>query len=704
MSGKAYPVFGIVLAFAFGIVLAEQLEIRSAAVSLATGGAFLLAFLWLQKASKKQLRTFSFLSAGCIYLLFGLLGLGRTLQIRPENSPKHLLNLPDSIASTCYLAFATDNARTIGSGRKAVTLQITAMKQGEQGWKATEGKLIAYLPKSDSLTTAYYGEEFLVWDAPQELHGAGNPHAFDYRAYLYTKGITHQHFLQKGEYLKTGKKRGHFIFAAAWYARRMLLKRFKENVKSQEGRAIGMALVLGVKDELNNDLRDLYSDAGVMHILAVSGLHVGIIVLILNFFSEPLTGFRHEQIWKGIVSLLALWAYAFITGLSPSVMRAVTMFSIFILGKMMHRRGNVYNTLSIAALVLLLYNPYMLYQVGFQLSFAAVLGIVWLQPFFSNWLHCKNEFTHWLWTLTTVSLSAQLFTLPLTLLYFHKFPTYFLLANLIAIPVAFFVVCNGLFILASSSIPLVSQMAGKLLSLVIDTMTSAMKILNSLFFAVIDNIYIDGFMAICLGGIIIFTGKLFINRRIKWLIPLLFAVICFSGWQFYHYRTNLLRKTLIIYQLRKSTNIGFLAKGQSTILTDSTIIAKKKHSKHPFYGDLLVRRLDPEQVLSHENEPPKWLNIYRYSKNFWIICWKGYKIGWLRGKIREKIPVVELDLVLVSHNAIYHLADAENIRASWLVIDATNGNKTSKNLLRQAKEIGIEAHAINEQGAWYIEL
>jgi len=176
--------------------------------------------------------------------------------------------------------------------------------------------------------------------------------------------------------------------------------------------------------------------AGAMHILCVSGLHVGIIYLVISFFLGFLNNTRFNNILKAILLLLTVWAYAIITGLSPSVQRASLMLSVFIIGNLLNRARDTYNTLAISALILLIIDPYLLFNVGFQLSYAAVIGIVTFHQPIYKLLYFKNTIIDKIWSITVLSFAAQMATFPIATYYFHFFPPWFWLTNLFTFPLS----------------------------------------------------------------------------------------------------------------------------------------------------------------------------------------------------------------------------------------------------------------------------
>ena len=243
-----------------------------------------------------------------------------------------------------------------------------------------------------------------------------------------------------------------------------LLNILKENGLKNNELAVASALILGYKDDLGEELKHSYSSAGATHVLAVSGLHVGIIFLVLNFLLNILDKNDRFKISKAILLICFLWAYATITGLSPSVVRAATMFSFVTIGKSFGKSSSIYNTLCASAFVLLVYNPYLIMEVGFQLSYLAVVGIVYFQSIIYKWIYVKNKFLKYIWMITSVSIAAQLTTFPLGLLYLHQSPTYLFASNLFVIPGAMLIIGLGILLFITSWIPLISGGIGWLLA------------------------------------------------------------------------------------------------------------------------------------------------------------------------------------------------------------------------------------------------
>lgn len=296
-----------------------------------------------------------------------------------------------------------------------------------------------------------------------------NPHQFDYKSYLAKKGITQQIFIDKNDFKKLVNNDISLFGLSASFRNKVQNSLKKYHFKDDELGVIS-ALLLGQRQDISKDLIDDYSKAGAIHILAVSGLHVGIILLILNWLFKPLEVFKNGKILKTIVLIIFLWSFAFVAGLSASVIRAVTMFTFVAFGLFFRKRNFVEFSLISSMFFLLLFKPMFLFDVGFQLSYLAVFGIVWVQPKLVQIWQPKLKIINFFWRLFTVSIAAQIGILPLSIYYFHQIPGLFLLSNLIIIPFLGAILLGGIIIILLSVLDILPQFFadfyGKIISII----------------------------------------------------------------------------------------------------------------------------------------------------------------------------------------------------------------------------------------------
>ncbi len=298
-------------------------------------------------------------------------------------------------------------------------------------------------------------------------------------------------------------------------------------MKSDES-SIAAALLLGQQQDIRKDVKQDYQMAGAVHVLAVSGLHVGFVALFINFFTGRLPKTRRNRFIGLMATLLGLWCFAFITGLTPSVVRAATMFSFIAGGINIRRITNIYNTLFVSAFLILLFKPSFLFDVGFQLSYTAVFSIVWLQPMFSKvWLP-KYKILKYLWDLITVSVAAQIGTLPLLLYYFHQFPGLFIVTNILVIPLLTIVMFIGIIVVFLAALGLVIPYSVDVLSFLISLLNGAVHWVASMQDFVFKNIPFTIMMLFALYVVIFACAKWSEKFRFEYLLLGLLGVIGFQ--------------------------------------------------------------------------------------------------------------------------------------------------------------------------------
>lgn len=301
--------------------------------------------------------------------------------------------------------------------------------------------------KKDSLFQPFKVDDILVVSASLiELPGRLNPNQFDYKAYLEKQYIYHQIFADNTQLLALPSD-VHTVFGYAAQLRTRINSQLKVYNFKPDELALINALLLGQRQDISPEILNSYSKAGAIHILAVSGLHVGIVLLLLNSLFKPLEYLKHGTLIKTILLVAVLWSFAVVAGLSASVTRAVMMFSIVAIGMNLKRPANIFNTLAISMFFLLLFKPLFLFDVGFQMSYLAVIAIVTIQPLIVKLWKPKFKPVEKLWQIFTVTIAAQIGVVPISLFYFHQFPGLFFVSNLVIIPVLGIILGLGIVII-----------------------------------------------------------------------------------------------------------------------------------------------------------------------------------------------------------------------------------------------------------------
>jgi len=314
------------------------------------------------------------------------------------------------------------------------------------GDKNYTGKIIVNIQKDNLKNALVIGNIIQAETILQHNTTAKNPNQFDNNKYLANKQIYAQIYIDKAEVLVNQK-----LKKDIWYYSGRLHARIVHNLEISHfhttEKDVALALILGQRQEISSEIIKDYQYSGATHILSVSGLHVGFIMLFISFLLKPIPNTRKGSAIKLSVILFSLGLFAIISGLSPSVLRSVTMFSFIAAGNHLRRSGNIYHTLLVSILLILLFEPYFLFDVGFQLSYIALFSILWLQPLLDKLWKPKNKISIYIWNALTVSFAAQIGTFPLCLYYFHQFPGLFFITNIVVIPILSFIMIAGIIVM-----------------------------------------------------------------------------------------------------------------------------------------------------------------------------------------------------------------------------------------------------------------
>ena len=448
MTFADFPFLRYLFFFALGILLSGAIPEAEPQLFL-----WILAILWifyaifLSRSSFWRPLPISFFA----YLL--LMGLGAFVSLQAS---QHMLKgeMPWG-EGTGYLAEVQRYDLPKANSSENL-LAVIGIKEG-QSWRPQRSLVLVYHQLNTPLVP---GQVIWVPKNPESLAPPTFPNEFDYKGYLASKGIHFRQFLGKNLLVLPLPQTYQLKFTLE-HLRHYFAQVIDRYVIRPESKQIALALLLGQKESLGKEVKQAYSATGTQHILAVSGLHVGIIYSILLL---PLTYFKQEghALRKSYLLLVMglIWIYALMTGFSPSVVRAVVMFSLVTLGQMRKRKPSIWNILSFSALLLLVLDPGVRTDLGFQLSYLAVAGIVGLQPLILKLWSPPNRVLDYFWQMAAVTLAAQLITSPLTIHYFHTFPSYFLLANLLIVPLSYLILCVGVPFLLLAWFPFLGRVLG----------------------------------------------------------------------------------------------------------------------------------------------------------------------------------------------------------------------------------------------------
>jgi len=455
-----------------------------------------------------------------------------------------------------------------------------------------EAGLMLYIETDSSLPNLPPGSFMLIQAQIQLVRPPANPEEFDYRSYLARKGIFHSTYLRKKQWKLLDTLPEQSLMNIAQGFRMKLIDKLKAGGIDGKYFGISSALLLGEDSNLDADVRDVYARAGAMHILCVSGLHVGVIFLIISALLRPLKRLKPGRAMLPLILMGCVWSYALLTGLAPPVGRASCMISFFIIGNVLGRHKNVYNTLAASALLMMMLDPEVIFGAGFQLSYSAVLGIISLQKPLENLLYFRYKLPARIWSITSVSIAAQIGTLPVVLYYFHQFPLYSLITNLIVIPMSSVIIYSGILLLILPTSSIAGIFIARTFKLLLHIMDSGVNMVERIPYGLAEGIFVDLPMAIMISLMIFFFSVFLMNRRKWFLLTGLLILLSFSLYRLNAAYSVQKQEHFIVYSVRGHSAYDCIRGSQHHFYADSLLLASHGKISYSISPSWLVKGLE----------------------------------------------------------------------------------------------------------------
>ncbi len=553
-----YPVVKLLIPYVVGVVVSYYSDLgnRMRLLMLIFSGVFLLltfSLMFIKSYRWRVVKTFVMIVA---FLLTGILL--TDMRLHPDYSPDYMENNDEWIVRV---------VEEPALRKKSVKVSATVLNTTDS--KGVKAKILFYLKPTPDAVGLRYGDLLFIHTKLSRIPPPCNPDAFNNQQYMQRRGIFYSGYVNENAWKRIGNKPDNMLKYYSQITRNKLKNIYISTGMAGEELDILKAILLGDDDTLDPELKAAYSSAGVSHILCVSGMHVGVIFMIINFLLKPLDYFRSSRILKTIVIMGVIWLYAHITGLAPSVTRSATMFTFVAVGQLLRRNTNIFHSLFASLFILLIINPLLLFEVGFQLSYLAVAGITLFQPKLAALYHCKTRIGGYFWGLITVSVAAQLGTSPISIYYFAKFSNYFIVSNLCVIALSFAVIITGITLLSCSPFPFITQYVSWILTKEIRVMNYIIRLVEHLPFSVTKNIDYTIFQVILLYSVIgcicllLYRG----NRMVLWSASILFTFFCVS-FSVRKFQLNS-EKGFLAYNVRKCSAVGFSQQGCMILFSDS---------------------------------------------------------------------------------------------------------------------------------------
>lgn len=656
--------------------------------SIATAWSVLALLAWV-KYTYYWRNSFGIWLHGCLFFLGIFLVLSDTDQTHPKHFSRFLSTENTVIGTVQHL-------NTNRSSPLAI-IDVVAIAQQHTFWEAI-GKLQLSIQAGDQLMP---GDTIVLKARIHEVGPPLNPATFDYRRYLHFQNIDYQSFIKKDDWklIAHCSKISFALLLQRW--RRHCLEVLNATLQSPNERAVGQALILGYKEGLNQEVKLAYGQTGAMHVLAVSGLHVGIVCMALDRVLRPLRRRRWGR-WIRLIALLSgVWMFALLAGGAASVLRAATMFSFIVIGTTIHRRANIYNTLAASAFVLLCINPFFIMDIGFQLSYLAVAGIVFFQPLIYRWWYIPRRWPDYFWKLTAVGLAAQITTFPISLVYFHQFPVYFWLSGWVVVPAAGIILSLGWGVMALHAFWLIGPITGWLLEAIILVMNKLVFVISDLPGGLIQNIQLEPIAVIALyGAILCFAIWLTARRGIWLLITLAWFTFTAAVNGFHRWKAET-RREIVIYAIKQHSAIDLFSGRYRTTFSDLEPESPQiEKACHPYRTACRIRK-EIEIPISKDTAFETTSLLYKNG----ICHFAGWRLAWMNALPFESPPPVPLSidyLILYGNPSISIAALQRYFDFRYLVVDGSNARTTVKQWQKACDVLGISLIDISQNGAYRI--
>ncbi|WP_396174399.1 ComEC/Rec2 family competence protein [Flavobacterium sp.] len=541
------------------------------------------------------------------------------------------------------------------------------------------GKIILNIKKPNQIDSIKIGAELNVIGMLYKNKGSFNPNQFDYGKYLENQEIYAQVYANETQINIVGTQKT--IWSQFSNFRTKIIENLALSNFKKEELNILIALLLGQQQDISPEILKDYQYAGAVHILSVSGLHVGFILMFITFLLKPMSNSKRNAILKLVIILVSLWTYGILAGLSASVVRSVTMFSFVAIGIHLKRTVNIFHTLVVSMLLILLWKPSFLFDVGFQLSYLALFFILWVQPLLSNIWQPKNRIIQYIWDIVTVSTAAQIGAMPLSIYYFHQFPGLFFITNIIVLPLLGVIMIIGLIAIIIACFGIVPFVIAKPLEFLIEFLNYIIHWVATFEDFIIKNISFNKEMLVASYLVIIFSVLWFKKNTFQRLFLTLLSIISLQ--------------CVFIYTKFKAENtdefIVFNAKKHS-IITE-----RKKDLITVYSNDSILENIDNNLAIQSylignfcKIEEKKNIGNLFYFKNKKILIIDSSSVY-----LEKTKPDI---LIVINSPKINLLRVFESWKPEQVVIDGSNYKSYARLWEATCRKEKIPFHNTNEKG------
>ena len=599
-----------------------------------------------------------------------------------------------------YFVCTVYEAASHGTKTK-IPVRVEAMGPSPDALAPVSGNALLFFDPGAATDAIRYGDRLGIHGSLMPTEPPKNPHAFNYQRYLHYKNIHYQCFTNSDSLILLSSGHGSMLWRSAYACRDHLLSLLQKHFPTQDEYAVASALLLGYQDDLSDELRTAYAETGSMHALAVSGSHVGMLYIGLLFLTQRLRLRGRWRLLETAIILLIIWGFTLLTGATASVLRASVMFTTYMLGKALWREAPAWNVLPASAFGLLLFNPYFLFDAGFQLSYAAVAGMIFFYPRLYKMFPPGPKWVDEGLKVLLVGVSAQLGTLPLSLFYFNQFPIYFWLAGwLVVLGGAIFLWGGAMLILLDALSPTLAHWLGWALYGMLQCLNKAIVFIQNLPGSVVSDVWIPGWVVVALYGCLGLLGGLMVWRKGAWMIAFL-SIMCLLGLYRIHtlsYKQT--QRTVVVYHVTKKLRLIDFFDGNHLYALSDTLTKKQedftaKSNRIASGIRAKTTALLSETMLFRSNNLVVDKPIIQFFQQKIALI---ENTTWITP---GDTTAIKVDALVLSESPELSIADCQKkFPFSIVVFDASNAWKKVARWRKECDANGWAYHDVRTQGAW----
>jgi competence protein ComEC len=686
---KKTPFLRLLLAFMAGIILQWNCKIPFPLLLTILPVSVLVLFIFFFLSMTKKYR-YGLLNGMAISIIFCCAGAILTAQKDIRNN-KAWLGHHYTNATSLIVTLDEPPVEKTKSNKANATVEFVVQ---DSSLIPVKGKIILYFKKDTSFRLAY-GSQILFKKTLQEIKNSGNPGGFDYKRYSLFQGITHQVYLKPEEFEILDSKSENWFKKFLFSSREKVLNILRQNITGEKELGLAEALLIGYKNDLEQSLVQSYTNTGVVHIIAISGLHLGLIYWLLSLLFRPLEKKKKTKWLRPVLIVTGLWLFSLLAGAQPSILRSALMFTCIVLGDSLSRKSSIYNTMALSAFILLCINPFYLWDVGFQLSYAAVLSIIiFMRPVY-NWFYIPNKLLDFIWKLNAVTIAAQILTVPIGIYHFHQFPNLFLLTNFVAVPLSSIILLGEIVLCCIAFIPAVAMFTGKILSFLIRVMNSYIEKIETIRFSLWDGLQISITQAVLLLLFATGTSYWLMEKRKNGLIAGLSALLLFVLQRSYSFMESNQQQKIIVYNVPQKRAIDFINKRNYYFAGDSDLLANDFARNFHLKPSRILYRIENSSVM---NNLTVFENYIRFlDKNILLI--DGSR------EYLPSSPKPVIDLLVISKNPKLYIGKlAKSLEIRQVVFDGSAPAWKTRYWKKDCDSLQIPWHDVTTQGAFVMKL